>query len=191
MTSRTAGTDRGASELLLLLARERPRFLSFLQRRVNSTDADDLLQQALLRAAEYLHTLQDGERVEAWFFRIVRHVLANHLAHQATQRTRLATLAAQASEQELEEVTFCACSLGVLQRLRPSYREVVQRVHLDEEPIEAVAASLGISTNNVKVRLHRARKALSESLLAQCGTSSVRACQGCGCEDGLSSAKGS
>lgn len=172
-----------ARELLVLLARERPRFLDFLRRRVGSgTDAEDLLQQAMLRAAEYLHTLHDGDRVEAWFFRILRHTLADHRARQATQRARLAQLVAEASAAGPEEVAWCACILGLLEQLHPNYREILQRVDLDEEPLGAVATSLGISTNNATVRLHRARKALSESLLARCGTSSVRSCQACACE---------
>lgn len=184
------GVRRLASELLVLLARERPRFLGFLQRRVSNVDAEDLLQQAMLRAAEHLDTLRNGDRVEGWFYRILRHTLADHLTRQATQQVRLDQLAVEASSAGPEEVAWCACSLGVLERLQPSYREIIQRVDLDEELLGSVAASLGISVNNATVRLHRARKALSESLLAHCGTSSVRSCLECACEAAPPSVKG-
>ncbi len=56
-----------------------------------------------------------------------------------------------------EEVATCACSLGLLERVRPEHAAVLRRVDLDEEPIAEVARVLGVTTNNATVRLHRAR----------------------------------
>ena len=64
-----------------------------------------------------------------------------------------------------------------------THQEILRRVDLGEESLTAVAAELGISPNTAAVRLHRARKGLSEALLAHCGTSSLRACLDCGCEE--------
>lgn len=172
-----------ARDLLVLLAKERRTFLRFLTLRVRSeTDAEDLLQQALLRAAEKIQTLHERDRLEAWFYRILRRMIADHFAHHVTESVRLEALRAEAETGTHEQVAACACSLGILGRLRTQQQEMLRRVDIDEEPIVAVAASLGITANNATVRLHRARKELRAELLRFCHTRSVASCQACNCE---------
>jgi RNA polymerase sigma-70 factor (ECF subfamily) len=90
-------------------------------------------------------------------------------------------LAREASEAQPEDAAVCGCSLGVLDALHAEYAEVLRRVDINEEPLEDVARALSITSNNAKVRLHRARKALRTALLSYCGTDSARACAGCAC----------
>ncbi len=55
-----------ARGLLILLARDRRRLLSFIARRCgSSSDQEDVLQQSLLRAAERIESLRDPERLRA------------------------------------------------------------------------------------------------------------------------------
>ena len=55
-----------AHELLVRLANQRPAFLAFVRRRVRSdADAEDLLQQALFKAAEKVDTVRDGHHLAA------------------------------------------------------------------------------------------------------------------------------
>jgi RNA polymerase sigma-70 factor (ECF subfamily) len=174
-----------ARELLVLLARERSQFVDFARKRVGSgVDAEDLLHQAMLRAAEQLETLRDTERVEAWFYRVLRNTIADYHEQTARRRSRLDVLAVDPAVATPEEIATCACSLGVLADLRPDYREIVRRVDIDEEPLADVAAALAITTNNATVRLHRGRKALRDALARKCGTDSARACLDCACDDG-------
>ncbi len=170
-------------QLLLVLAKERTKFLDFVRYRVRSgADAEDLLQQALLQAAEKLGTLRDPDCIEAWFYRILRRTIADHHAKWALQRKRLDLLKIDAEEGTPEEVATCACSLGLLEQLRPEYRDVLFRADVEEEPLNEIATSIGVTANNATVRLHRARKALREKLLRFCGTDSTQACLDCGCE---------
>jgi RNA polymerase sigma-70 factor (ECF subfamily) len=172
-----------ARDLLVLLAKEQRTFLRFLALRVRSeTDAEDLLQQALLRAAEKIETLREHDRLEAWFYRILRRTVADHLAHRAMESARIETLRAEAESGTDEQVATCACSLGILGRLPLQHQEMLRRVDIDEESIVAVAASLGITANNATVRLHRARKELRAELLRFCRTRSVSSCLTCDCE---------
>ena len=48
----------------------------------------------------------------------------------------------------------------VLPVLKPEYAEIIRRVDLEEASRQCVAGELGLTTNNVGVRLHRARRAL-------------------------------
>lgn len=169
-------------ELLVMLAEQRPAFLAFVRRRVSSgADAEDLLQQGLLKAAERLDTLREGERLEAWFYRVLRNTIADHHAAWARREARLELLAREASMAPPEEAAVCGCSLGVLDTLHAEYAEVLRRVDIEEQSLDDVARDLAITPNNAKVRLHRARKALRTALLSYCGTDSVDACASCAC----------
>lgn len=61
--------------------------------------------------------------------------------------------------------------------------EIIRRVIVDGIPVTQVAPELGLTPNNAMVRLHRARTALRARLKEHCGTTSVRACSECGCEE--------
>lgn len=185
-TTERADVAAGASlarELLVMLAEQRSAFLAFVRKRLRSgADADDLLQQALLKAASSIDTVRDGERIEAWFYRVLRNTIADHHLEWARRESQVELLAREASEAAPEEAAVCGCSLGVLDTLRGEYAEILRRVDIDEESLDDAARAVGITPNNAKVRLHRARKALRRALLSFCGTDSARACASCGCD---------
>ena len=182
MDTSTRSVER---ERLAMLVEHREAFLAFVKKRVRpEADAEDLLQSALVRAAEKLDGLRSDDRVDAWFYRVLRNSIADHHVAHARRENKLGEFAREASltTHDAAEAAACACSLGVLDHLRADYTSIVKRVDLDEEPIRDVAASLGLTTNNAKVRLHRARRAMREGLMAICGTSSLRACNDCTCD---------
>ena len=182
MNSQTHLAD-SSERPLAALSKDRARFVSFVRRKVRSgADAEDLVQQALVRATERISTLKASDRVEAWFYRILRNTIADHHAAWALREKKLHELAKDAESGTPEEVAACACSLGLLERIPPDYREMLTRADIEEEPIAEIAAMKGLTVNNASVRLHRARKALREELLSFCGTETARDCAECGCE---------
>jgi RNA polymerase sigma-70 factor (ECF subfamily) len=184
MTSAVAATSPpSAGELLDHLARQRVKFSSFLRRRLpNEADAEDLLQQGLVRAAEKIHTVRDPAQVDAWFYRLLRRLVADAHEKEAVRSARLDLLRADLDEASPEEVATCGCSLGLLAGLRPAYATMLRRVDMDGEPVGEVARSLELSSNNATVRLHRARKAMRRALLDACGTCAADACVDCSCD---------
>jgi RNA polymerase sigma-70 factor (ECF subfamily) len=174
-----SGMADAAARVIEALAPSRGKFLDFARARVGA-DADEVVQLALLRAALKADSLRDVESAVPWFFQILRRTIADH--HGQRARAPEAPLDDEPTTESEPSSDACACSLGVLERLRPEYVEMLRRVDLDEESIASVAASLGITANNATVRLHRARKALREALVAYCGTDSMRACMSCGCD---------
>jgi RNA polymerase sigma factor (sigma-70 family) len=171
------------SELLGLLTARRQMFLSFVRKRVRSgADAEDLLQQALLKAIEKVTSVQAHESLDAWFYRVLRNTIADHHIAWARLESRLALLAREASEAAPEDAAVCACSMGVLASIRAEYADIVRRVDIEGETIDAVAVALAVAPGTAKVRLHRARKALRSALLDYCGTDSLRACMNCACD---------
>ena len=171
-----------AHSLLAQLVAKRPAFLAFVRARVPAADAEDLLQQAMLRASSRVDTVRDGERVDAWFYRLLRNAIADHHADVARGAARLSELAKETDAVPAVEASVCRCSLGVLATLPDDYAAIVRRVDIDELSMAEIATELGISVNNAKVRLHRARIALRTALLAFCGTSSVKTCLACSCD---------
>lgn len=179
----TSHGEAEAHRTLSALSEERERYVSFVRRKVRSgADAEDLVQQAMVRAAERVHTLVSPEKRQAWFYRILRNTLADHHAQWALREKKLHELALEAAEATPEEVASCACSLGLMARLNPDYREMLTRIDIDEESIGEIARERGLTENNVSVKLHRARKSLRDELLTFCGVTSAKECADCGCD---------
>ena len=176
-------SEDAAASLVRELMGDRASFLAFLRTRAPSpADAEDIFQQSLVKAAAHAGDLRDPERTRAWFFQILRRTLADEHARATVAAARLAALGPASEEPVPDEPPICGCCVAQLDSLRPDYAEILRRVDLGDEPLADVAATLSITVNNATVRLHRARKALRDHLLAFCGTDSTRACADCGCD---------
>jgi RNA polymerase sigma factor (sigma-70 family) len=178
----SADVPADAYEVLAALLERRDQFLLFLRRRAKSDEADDLLQLAYMRATNKIHSLRDRSLADAWFYRILRRVVADHV-NEAARRSQL-TEGGDAPPPLSPVATrvACGCSLQLMQTLPPQYAEVLRRIDLLEETVEEAATELSTTTGNVLVRLHRARKALRDRLRRRCGTTSSRDCLDCACD---------
>lgn len=173
-----------------LLIQNKVRFLTFLERRLGSrADAEDLLQTAYLRALAQAGNIRNEEKIIPWFYQLLRNLLVDHYRHRAAAarfEEHLAheteTTAVIDDEELFREV--CRCVKDVSEALKGEYREILLRVELGDEPLQQVASDLGITPNNASVRLHRARRALRETLQATCGVCTEHGCLDCTCRKG-------
>ena len=164
----------------------RQDFLRFFRRRLSRPeDAEDALQDFCIKAIRAARTLEDGDRIDAWLGRILRNTLTDHY------RRRAAWSRAEAAYQREPQLTMsdlekdsldriCLCMHEAIPTLRPEYAEVLDRADLKEEPRDQIAADLGLTANNVGVRLHRARQALKaklEDICGGCGEEGTMHCQ--------------
>ncbi len=169
---------------LAQLLEKRDDFLRFLEPRVgNPEDAEDLLHEAYLKGLR-----NDADALEspvAWFYRVLRNSVTDLYRRRATTgRARELFATEQPSETELDDEIFrsaCLCAAAAIETLRDSYREILREVDLDERPLTEVAENLGISPTNARVRLHRARRSLRETLLVTCGLCAEHGCLDCDC----------
>jgi len=164
-------------------------FQGFARRRLGDEQlAADAVQESLLRALKSDRELAADDNAVAWFYRILRNVLTDLHRRRAAHRKgleRFATesaIAAGMDDAELEQTT-CACFRALLPALRPEYAQVLQLSDLDGEPAESVAEQVGISKNNLKVRLHRARRQLRERLEQTCQACATHGCLDCECDN--------
>lgn len=67
--------------------------------------------------------------------------------------------------------------------LQVQNRDLLRRVDLDGVSPKAEAATLDLTTNNLNVRLHRARQRLREKVEATCHVRTKHGCLDCSCGD--------
>jgi RNA polymerase sigma-70 factor, ECF subfamily len=125
--------------------------------------ADDLVQEALLRALSRSHLWQPGTDIRAWMFTILHNVHVNNQRqrrhrddHQelSDDRPEMATPATQERILEMRDLA------RGLQLLPGPQREVVLLVGIEGMNYKQVAAVLDIPIGTVMSRLHRGREAL-------------------------------
>lgn len=174
------------SPAIKVLLQNRSQFLRFLERRIPSPAlAEDILQNAYLRALEHESSIRDGESTSAWFYRVLRNAVVDNYRHRTVENRALQAwaieLETEVAPNDLTQDIVCQCIAGVLPSLKPSYAEILQVVDLEEGSLASFAKSHSITSANATVRLHRARKALKRRLIETCGTCSEHACLNCTC----------
>ncbi len=171
------------------LVEGRQHILRFLLRRLGDADAaEDVLQTFMLRAIDRSEQLRDVRAVRGWLSQILASSIADYGRKVARQRQREVVMAPtdldsfqDGFDEELDEA-ICNCLYKLLPTLKPEYAEVIWRVDLQEQPREAVAKDLGITLNNLTVRLHRGRQALKTRLEQMCLTCPVHGFLDCDCD---------
>ena len=173
------------ADILCRLVTERARLVRSLAGWLGRADAEDALQEAYLKALTAAPTLRRAGSASAWFERLARNAAIDRLRRVSAERRAYAAWVHQ-RELELaapvnETPRACACVGSVLAQLPPSYRYVLCRIDMEGDDIGRLARELGITRNNARVRLHRARAALRARLLAVCGACAERRCRECRC----------
>jgi RNA polymerase sigma-70 factor, ECF subfamily len=146
------------------------RLRGFLRRRVrDDATADDLVQETLLKVYRSRTGLRDGQRLEAWLYRIARTTLADFYRRRRPGEELPAELAAE-TRSGADEVT--AAMTGALRQfvreLPEAYREPVRLAEFEGLPLAKIALRLGLSLTAVKSRVRRGRAMLKKKLQACC-----------------------
>lgn len=137
--------------------------------------ADDLIQEAFLRVQHNMDQLRDPSRLSPWIFRIAYNLCQDHFRKSKTgskeesldqEDTRL--IAGGDIQKELEQREMGECVQNQINLLPESLRIVLILFDLMELTHQEIAETLGISVQNVKVKLHRARKKLKTILEEKC-----------------------
>jgi RNA polymerase sigma-70 factor (ECF subfamily) len=169
------------------LLESRRQFLSFIQSRVESADAaEDILQAAFVKGLEKGGALRDEETVVAWFYRLLRNAIIDHYRRRASSDRAAERLVRELQTHVDPDNSFkggiCGCVSGLLDTLKPEYREALRTVDLDERSLAELAAQAGITSNNAAVRVHRARQALRKQVTLACGLCAQHGCLDCRCQ---------
>lgn len=158
------GGDAAAVERLLVVCQ--PDLRRFARRACSTgEDAEDAVQIALWQLYRKIGALRTAATFAAWLFRIVerecyRLLRARKRLQQWDQSID------QVLRQEPLPLELRKDLIGAIAALPPIYREVLILRDVDELTAPEAAQHLGISTDAVKSRLHRAREMMRERLLA-------------------------
>jgi len=155
----------------------------FVQGRVPEADADDVLQNTLLRLHEASDSLRDTDRAEAWVFSVARRTIADF--YRDRERGPTETPVGRAPEEATGEPPATQNLSGydgthdvheeVLSWLRPmaeelpeKYRRPLVRADFEGATHQAVADELGLTRSGATSRIRRARAKLREQLRRCC-----------------------
>lgn len=149
----------------------------------NAARAEDLTQETFVRVHQHLKDLTDARALEGWLYRIATNVFYDRFRQRehrqpaepllfmgasGEEEKPLADESALRPDQLAEQSGMSECVLRFLARLPASQRAVLLLHDLQGYTDPEIAARLGISLENAKVRLHRARAGLRTALATGC-----------------------
>ena len=151
----------------------------FIAHRVaDPQDAEDVLQEVLLRIHRHRDELADADRVMAWVHRIARNAVIDHYRRRAARPERPAGGAEDLVERAGEpldepdgEATrreLAACLRPLIDRLPDGQRETLVLTEFEGVTHAEAARRLGISLAGAKSRVQRGREQLKSLLLDCC-----------------------
>ncbi len=131
----------------------------------NASDAEDLVQDTLLRAFRGLGRF-DGRYPRAWLLTIMRNAHSNQhrrqrptlLRHDTTPEVDRRNPPAPSAEDVATASMAAAWVADALDHLSPRLRQVAELVDVDGLTYDETAALLDVPAGTVTSRLHRARR---------------------------------
>jgi RNA polymerase sigma-70 factor (ECF subfamily) len=143
--------------------------------------ADDLIQETFLRIQNNLKGLKDPSKLSSWIFRIAYNLCQDHfrqlkrsrkeerIDQEETDGLKEALIQKRPDiQKELEQRQMGECVQNQINLLPESLRSVLVLFDIMELSHQEIADILGVTVENVKVRLHRARKKLKSILEQKC-----------------------
>ena len=176
--SATAGQARAATATGDWEAVRR-RLLAFVSRRIaDPADAEDIVQDVLLRLAREIDQLRDGNRLDAWAYQVARNAITDEYRRRGRVNAALSRLEAERLEVrgdptaepilESDLVELEACLRPLINRLDDPYRSALITTAVDGRTQAEAAAMAGVTLSGMKSRVQRGRDRLREMLLACC-----------------------
>lgn len=132
----------------------------------NPNEAEDIAQDALLRAWRRRSTLRDSARRKEWLGTIVRNEAFRHHARVRPEPVEAVETWEGAEDEQILSTVERADVHAVLDRLSERDRKLLQLRYEEDLTQEAIARRLGVPDGTVKVRLHRLRHKLRAEIAA-------------------------
>jgi RNA polymerase sigma-70 factor (ECF subfamily) len=131
----------------------------------NSHDAEETVQDAFLRAFRSLRSFKGNSKFSTWLCRITINTALSRLKKNKTVKHYEEL---ELAEEHFGDLEACYNQLNnqdqskyirsALEKLNPDDRLILTLYYLNEQSIEEISNIIGSSQENVKMRLHRARR---------------------------------
>lgn len=136
----------------------------------NLEDAEDLLQDTMLKALRYKDHFQDGTNFKGWLFTIMRNIFINNYKRKKLQNTitdqtsnqyylNYGKISEDTVNNRANEKDINKAISALTYEFRTPFQMFMDGYHYDE-----ISSSMGIPMGTVKSRIFHARKRLMEEL---------------------------
>lgn len=144
-----------------------------LKRTENETDTEDIAIETFAKAFDKIATYNPEYGFNTWLIAIAKNVHIDMLRKKRSshfieindesdaQAYRVADSTPTVEDQLIKEQNLSSL-LNCIKQMKPQYQEVIQLRYFQELTYQEIADQLGEPLNNVKVKLLRAKKLLSE-----------------------------
>lgn len=153
-----------------------PSLIAQARRRLRApSDAEDAVQETLLRAYRALDRFGGDYQLRAWLGRILANVcndVGHHRLAESMLEERLAGLrqVEPSADDAVPDETVFRAVREALAGLPVTYRRAFVLRDLENRSYSEVASAMAITEVNARARVHRARSALQRSLRSLSGT---------------------
>ncbi len=142
----------------------------------DETEADDLVQESLLRAVSRRRLWLSHRRMRPWLFTILHNLFVN--AVRRNVRSPVSGQAERLDDIGVDDDSDQLCTLAdfkqALRRLSAEQREVLLLVGLEQMSYKEVSKVVGVPVGTVMSRLARARSRLGECLEGEMKSSRIK-----------------
>jgi len=142
----------------------------FVARRVSGPDAEDVLQDALLRIHLGIGAVRSTERLAPWVYRVTRSAIVDHYRRTRPGACVDETAAEVLPEEPAREVRpmLAACVSPFLDGLPAEQAEALRLTDLGGLTQAEAALRLGVPLPTLKARVQRGRKRMRAAFEACC-----------------------
>ena len=172
LINKVLGGDKAAYADLM---KRHQRFVFTLALRFakNREDAEEIAQDCFIKAYRSLNTFRNTAKFSTWLYRIVYTTAMTFLRKKRLDiqsiDTELGLLnvenhVSDLKSDELEHKSKMVFVNRAIDQLLPDDAAVITLFYQGEQSLEEIGQALGMETNTVKVKLHRARHRLKEKI---------------------------
>jgi len=148
----------------------RKRLCLFICNRTpNGDDAEDILQEVLLRVHTHLDTVQDIHKLESWVYQIARNSVIDYYRARRVVEELPEDLPVEEDEIAESAAESLAPALReIVESLPEICRDALMLTDYQGIPQANLARQLGVSQSTVKSRVQRGRQMVRDNLMNCC-----------------------
>ena len=131
----------------------------------NRAAAEDVVQEALVRAWQHPDVLENGNgSVRGWLLTVIRHLVIDQARTRNARALEALNAPAEAvmATDHAEQVVDAMVVSDWLSRLSVEHRAVLEQTYLRDRTVTAAAEALGVPPGTVKSRTYYALRALRD-----------------------------
>lgn len=167
------GSQKDPRLFEIIVDKYQPPFLRTAMRIVrHREEAEDIVQEAFFKiySKAHLYKKRQDASFKSWAYAILVNTAISHIRkYKRSQSKNLAwdpvldsVLPDPGSLKDIERKEVQAVLAGILNEMPPELKTVLEMRYFDDDAYQTIAERTNLSLENVKIRLHRAKKKARE-----------------------------